>query len=84
MSKIPVQSPSVVTCPDLDDPDDGSVNYDDVEVGSTAEYSCNEEFDLVGENSRVCHRWMVLGVERHQHARDVSGCVCVLCTHVYM
>ena len=53
VSNVPIKSPSVVTCPDLDDPADGSVNYL-VAVGSTAEYACNEGFELVGTNTRTC------------------------------
>ena len=76
MSNIPVQFPSVVTCPDLDDPDNESVNYDDVEVGSTAEYSCNEEFELIGEDSRVCQMNGTWSGEAPTCQRREWMCVC--------
>ena len=47
-------TPPVVTCPALDDPTDGSLQYSSVDVGAEARYSCNEGFLLEGAPTRVC------------------------------
>ena len=41
-------------CPELDRPNNGSVQYSNVVVGSMAEYSCDEGFLLIGVTTRVC------------------------------
>ena len=45
---------SVVTCPPLQAPSDGSVKYSDRDLGSVAEYSCDKGFSLKGDHARVC------------------------------
>jgi hypothetical protein len=41
-------------CPDLKAPADGSVHYTSSDVGSQANYSCNEGLTLVGMSTRFC------------------------------
>ena len=38
----------------LDDPSNGSVIVNGVLTDDTADYSCDEGFELVGERTRVC------------------------------
>ena len=45
---------SSAECSPLEDPLDGSVTVDSFSLGSTAVYSCDEGFDLVGEAMRTC------------------------------
>ena len=44
----------IVTCDDLSDPDNGVVDQPSDAVGSTATYSCDEEYELNGEATRTC------------------------------
>ena len=44
----------VMTCPDLENPDNGIVNVSGNQPGDTAEYSCNAGFALDGEDTRTC------------------------------
>ena len=41
-------------CSKLSNPINGEVNVPSRQVGSTATYSCNNGFNLVGDQSRVC------------------------------
>ena len=41
-------------CPDLDDPENGAVTLSGRGDGDTAEYSCNEGYVLVGDQTRTC------------------------------
>jgi CUB/sushi domain-containing protein len=41
-------------CPALDDIPNGSVNENGFTTGDTADYSCDEGYELVGEPTRVC------------------------------
>ena len=43
-----------ITCPDLDDPQYGSVSIASNRVGGTADYKCNDGFTLVGARWRKC------------------------------
>ncbi len=43
-----------IFCPTLTDPVDGSVSFSSVSVDSTATYSCNTGFELVGVAPRTC------------------------------
>ena len=43
-----------IGCPDLKAPADGSVHYTSSDVGSQANYSCNEGYTLVGMSTRFC------------------------------
>lgn len=45
---------STVICPTLSAPANGSISLSGVTVGDIANYSCNEEFELVGNATRVC------------------------------
>lgn len=45
---------SVITCPPLPSPDNGQVNTPSQEVGSVANYSCNEGYNLEGVETRTC------------------------------
>ena len=51
---IHISPVATLTCSVLDDPTDGSVQYSSVDVGSVAEYTCNEGFLLEGATTRVC------------------------------
>lgn len=44
----------ITTCPELDDPQYGSVNYTYNTPGATAHYKCNKGFKLVGDEYREC------------------------------
>ena len=41
-------------CPTLTDPASGDVNFNSTEIGSMANYSCNEGFILNGNATRIC------------------------------
>ena len=43
-----------IVCPDLDDPDNGDVDTDGNTPGSTATYTCNSGFELMGKGTRSC------------------------------
>jgi CUB/sushi domain-containing protein len=43
-----------VECPPLIDPDNGNVKLSGDTFGQTAEYTCNNGFDLVGESMLMC------------------------------
>ena len=43
-----------VSCPRLPNPPNGSVQYNSVDVGALAEYSCDCGFKMVGPSDRVC------------------------------
>ena len=43
-----------ILCPDLTDPEYGSVNQTSNKPGSTAHYECDYGFKLVGNRYRVC------------------------------
>ena len=43
-----------VSCPRLPNPPNGSVQYNSVDVGALAEYSCNCGFTMVGPSDRMC------------------------------
>lgn len=43
-----------VDCGNLDNPQNGQVRLSGTVLGSTATYSCNSGFRLVGKNRRVC------------------------------
>ena len=43
-----------ITCPDLDDPQYGSVRIGSNRVGGTADYKCNDGFTLIGARRRKC------------------------------
>lgn len=43
-------------CDELDDPENGVVDFKQVTIGSTAVYRCNRGFNLVGNAKRVCQR----------------------------
>ena len=43
-----------VTCPSPVAPDNGEVSFDGTEIGSTAIYTCDSGFELVGEASAIC------------------------------
>lgn len=46
---------SVVDCGNLESPDNGTVDLSEgTTFGSTAFYSCDEIFELVGNSTRVC------------------------------
>jgi len=45
---------SAVDCPPLMDPTGGSVSVPGLRQGSTATYSCNVGYDLMGDSSRTC------------------------------
>ena len=45
---------SVVDCGSLPNPANGAVALDGTEEGSTAQYSCNTGFTLVGSQTRMC------------------------------
>jgi hypothetical protein len=45
----------VSMCPTLSDPANGNVELSGISLGDTAEYTCNNGFNLVGESSgRLC------------------------------
>ena len=45
---------AVVTCPQLDNPQNGRVSVDGQTVGSTANYDCDVGFEPSGSLTRVC------------------------------
>ena len=45
---------SDVRCPPLEHPIDGSVQYSSVNLGTIAEYSCNDGMTFVGVSTRAC------------------------------
>ena len=44
----------IVTCDDLSDPDNGAVDQPSSAVGSIATYVCNDDYLLVGSDTRTC------------------------------
>ena len=50
--------PTAVMCPALDSPTDGSMSYVDIaprnQMDSIITFSCNDNFELVGQESVVC------------------------------
>ena len=44
----------VVTCPNLENPGNGTVDVSGNQPGDTAVYSCNDGFTLDGEDTRTC------------------------------
>ena len=46
-------STALVECPDLMDPDNGRVDYE-TQVGSSATYTCNTGYQLIGTSTRTC------------------------------
>lgn len=49
-----ISSSPTVDCPPLMDPPGGRVNIPSLTQGSTATYSCNEGYMLVGDSTRTC------------------------------
>ncbi|CAI8052865.1 CUB and sushi domain-containing protein 3 [Geodia barretti] len=45
---------NMVECPTLNDPDNGNLELSGNTIGQTAEYTCNDGFNLVGESSLIC------------------------------
>ena len=45
---------SVVECPTLNDPDNGNLILSGNTIGQTAEYTCNNGFNLGGESLLIC------------------------------
>ena len=43
-----------IECPDLSDPANGAVTVNGQSVGDTADYSCNDGFELVGAMTVTC------------------------------
>ena len=43
-----------ITCDRLKDPANGDVTLTGIKVGSTATYTCDEGYLLVGEDTRTC------------------------------
>ena len=41
-------------CPTLSDPANGNVELGGISLGDTAEYTCNNGFNLVGESVLIC------------------------------
>ena len=65
-------------CPDLSAPANGSVSMSGIIVGSTATYSCNAGFTLVGDTVRTCEDDMWTGTEPNCQCKlfqfqDLSG-----------
>ena len=54
IAKYPLFPAEDVTCEDLQDPSNGRVELSGNTPGSTAEYSCNSGYRLVGTQSRTC------------------------------
>lgn len=50
----PTCPPLPLPCPELEVPTNGEVNITSSNVGSTATYTCNTGFELVGQRSRSC------------------------------
>ena len=50
---VPLPLPAVV-CPSLPDPANGRVSLSGTTAGSTATYSCDRGFGLVGFSTRIC------------------------------
>ena len=48
---------SNTVCPDLSDPSNGSVTMNGSRMGDSAVYSCDDEFELVGDEMRTCMRY---------------------------
>ena len=44
----------MILCPDLEVPDNGTVDDGDNRPGTEAVYTCNKGFKLVGESKRKC------------------------------
>ena len=44
----------VVQCPELEDPSNGQVTETGLEPFSTATYTCNLGYDLIGDDIRTC------------------------------
>ena len=53
-SVVLLMFPSAVDCPPLMNPTGGSVSVSGLRQGSTATYSCNVGYDLMGDSSRTC------------------------------
>ena len=45
---------TAATCPTLPVPVSGTIDFDDITIGSVASYSCDEGFELVGSTTRTC------------------------------
>ena len=54
MAKFSPPSPPAITCPDLSDPQYGSVSTTGNRVGDLANYECDSGFRLKGDLQRVC------------------------------
>ena len=44
----------MITCDDLPDPTNGQVELSGDTPGSTAQYTCNSGFVLIGDKTRMC------------------------------
>ena len=50
-------------CPELPDPLNGEVTWDDLTDGSIATYSCDTGYQLSGDETRICERGQWTGNE---------------------
>ena len=44
----------IACCPELDDPNNGKVNWTGLSPGDIATYMCDDDFKLNGEATRTC------------------------------
>lgn len=45
---------AAINCPNLDDIENGNVEFFSTMIGSPATYSCDLGFELIGDETRVC------------------------------
>ena len=45
---------SIKSCPQPTPPENGAVNGADFEVGATITYSCDQDYELNGDSTRIC------------------------------
>ena len=76
-----VAHPSGTDCEGLTDPQNGAVSVSGTTEGSTATYTCNIGFNLVGDESRTCQAngdWS--GSAPTCQSRSAAVCDCTLTT----
>ncbi len=59
----------VIVCPELSDPESGSVDMGGNTPGSVAVYECEEQFALVGDQTRECQ-------DTGEWSGDEPQCIC--------
>jgi hypothetical protein len=72
--EVVIADDDVALCPHLQAPADGAVRYNDRVVDSVAQYTCDEGFSLVGDDSRTCQFDSTWSGEEPTCQRDEDVC----------